>query len=145
MITLLAKLIIPNYQKTSDSKVRESYGILSGIVGICLNVCLFIGKFIAGLMSGAISITADAFNNLSDAGSSIVTLLGFKLAAQKPDTEHPYGHGRLEYVSGLIVSMFIVVMGVELIKSSNKEYIFLGLRNVKISVNVCMQRFFRTT
>ena len=118
MITLLAKLIIPNYQKTSDSKVRESYGILSGVVGICLNVCLFTGKFIAGLMSGAISITADAFNNLSDAGSSIVTLLGFKLAAQKPDTEHPYGHGRLEYVSGLIVSMFIVVMGVELIKSS---------------------------
>lgn len=116
MITLLARIFIREDDK--PEKVRLSYGILCGIVGILLNVLLFTGKFIAGTISKSIAITADAFNNLSDAGSSIVTLLGFKLGAAKPDPEHPFGHGRMEYISGLLVSVAILVMGFELIGSS---------------------------
>lgn len=118
LIQLLAKRFIPNWQQTEKPAVRQGYGVLCGVVGICLNVLLFIGKLFAGTISGSIAITADAFNNLSDAGSSIVTLLGFKLAAQEPDEGHPFGHGRLEYVSGLVVAMLIILMGVELLKSS---------------------------
>lgn len=118
MITFLAKHFIRNYQDTGNPKVREQYGQLSGIVGIVLNLCLFAGKLTAGLLSGAISILADAFNNLSDAGSSIITLIGFRLSSQKPDPEHPFGHGRIEYISGLIVSMLIILMGFELLKTS---------------------------
>ena len=95
--------------------IRDS---LCGIVGICLNVLLFAGKFLAGTLSGSIAITADAFNSLSDAGSSFVTLVGFQLAGQKPDSEHPFGHGRMEYVSGLAVSVLILLMGLELGKTS---------------------------
>ena len=116
MITLLARIFIREDDK--PEKVRLAYGILCGIVGILLNVLLFTGKFIAGTISKSIAITADAFNNLSDAGSSIVTLLGFKLGAAKPDPEHPFGHGRMEYISGLLVSVAILVMGFELIGSS---------------------------
>ena len=118
LIQLLAKRFIPNWQQTEKPAVRQGYGVLCGVVGICLNVLLFIGKLFAGTISGSIAITADAFNNLSDAGSSVVTLLGFKLAAQEPDQGHPFGHGRLEYVSGLVVAMLIILMGVELLKSS---------------------------
>lgn len=116
MITLLARLFIK--EEKDEVRTRRAYGILCGAVGICLNVLLFAGKFFAGLLSGSIAITADAFNNLSDAGSSFVTLLGFHLAGQKPDAGHPFGHGRLEYLSGLVVSMLILLMGVELGKSS---------------------------
>ena len=87
-------------------------------VGICLNILLFIGKYFAGTISGSIAIVADSFNNLSDAGSSLITLLGFRLAGKKPDPDHPYGHGRIEYISGLIVSFLILLMGFELAKSS---------------------------
>ena len=87
-------------------------------MGICLNALLFAGKFLAGTLSGSIAVTADAFNNLSDAGSSFVTLVGFQLAGQKPDSQHPFGHGRMEYVSGLAVAVLILLMGVELGKSS---------------------------
>ena len=118
MIEFLAKRLIKNDGDTADPAVRRGYGILCGSVGIGLNVLLFLGKLLAGLLSGSIAITADAFNNLSDAGSSVVTLLGFRLAAQAPDREHPFGHGRLEYVSGLVVSMVILLMGVELGKTS---------------------------
>ena len=116
MVTLLAKIFI----KDSEDKIkqREAYGMLCGVIGILFNVLLFIGKFLAGTLSNSIAITADAFNNLSDAGSSIVTLLGFKLAGAKPDTEHPFGHGRMEYISGMLVSVAILVMGFELIRSS---------------------------
>lgn len=92
--------------------------MLCGAVGIALNIFLFIGKWLAGILSGSIAITADAFNNLSDAGSSVITLVGFKLSGQKPDTEHPFGHGRMEYISGLLVSVAILIMGFELIRSS---------------------------
>ena len=116
MITLLARLFIKHQE--DEAQTRRAYGVLCGAVGICLNVLLFAGKFFAGLLSGSIAITADAFNNLSDAGSSFITLLGFHLAGQKPDAGHPFGHGRLEYLSGLVVSLLILLMGVELGKSS---------------------------
>ena len=88
------------------------------MAGIGLNILLFIGKYLAGSLSGSIAVTADAFNNLSDAGSSVITLMGFKFAGRSPDSEHPFGHGRYEYISGLIVSFLILLMGFELGKSS---------------------------
>lgn len=123
MVTLLAKLFIKNNQDTESPAVRQSYGVLSGIVGIFFNILLFGGKFFAGLLSHSISITADAFNNLSDAGSSVITLIGFKMAGQKPDPDHPFGHGRIEYLSGLAVSAAILIMAFELIKSSVSKII----------------------
>ena len=105
MVTLLAKLFIKNREDYKNPAVRQAYGVLCGAVGIFLNLCLFTGKFVAGLISNSIAITADAFNNLSDAGSSIITLIGFKMAGQKPDPDHPFGHGRIEYISGLLVSV----------------------------------------
>ena len=118
MIRFLAKLFIKNADDPKDPAARAAYGILCGAVGIFLNVLLFAGKFFAGALSGSIAITADAFNNLSDAGSSVITLLGFRLGGQKPDPEHPFGHGRMEYLSGLLVSMLIILMGFELARSS---------------------------
>lgn len=118
MITLLAKQFIPDYENIKSPAVRHSYGMLCGIVGIALNILLFIGKFLAGTFSHSIAITADALNNLSDAGSSFITLAGFKLASQKPDPDHPYGHGRMEYLSGLFVSLLILLMAVELLRTS---------------------------
>ena len=101
-----------------DPVVRERYGILGSAVGIVLNLLLCAGKFIVGAASHSIAVTADAFNNLSDAGSSIVTLFGFKLSAKKPDKDHPFGHGRFEYISALAVAFLVLLMAVELIKSS---------------------------
>ena len=118
MISLLAKIFIKNSDDIGNSKVRQVYGMICGAVGIAFNVFLFLFKFVAGQLSGSIAITADAFNNLSDAGSSIITLVGFKMAGQKPDSDHPFGHGRIEYISGLIVSFIILLMGLELFKSS---------------------------
>ena len=118
MIQLLARWLIPDRENVTSPAVRRAYGTLCGVVGIALNILLFAGKFFAGQLSGSIAVTADAFNNLSDAGSSAVTLLGFRLAGRKPDTDHPFGHGRIEYISGLLVSILIVLMGFELVKSS---------------------------
>ena len=118
MISLLAKWLIPHREQVEDSAVRRAWGALCGFVGIGLDILLFAGKLAAGALSGSIAITADAFNNLSDAGSSVVTLLGFRLAGKKPDAGHPFGHGRLEYVSGLVVAGLILLMGAELAKSS---------------------------
>ena len=126
MVHILAKLFIRDPENTKAPKVRQSYGILCGIIGICLNILLFLGKFLAGTISGSVSITADAFNNLSDAGSSMVTMIGFKLAGAKPDPHHPFGHGRLEYVSGLVVSGAILIMAFELVKSSVEKIIHPG-------------------
>ncbi len=116
MVALLAKMM--GVENLAADKKRSAYGKLCGAVGIFLNILLFIGKFFAGLISNSIAITADAFNNLSDAGSSLVTLIGFKLAEQKPDSDHPFGHGRIEYLSGLVVSAVILMMGFELVKDS---------------------------
>ena len=118
MIELLAKLFIKDRKNIGKSRVRQAYGMLCGGVGIALNFLLFAGKFLAGAISGSIAITADAFNNLSDAGASVVTLAGFRLAGQKPDPEHPFGHGRMEYISGMVVAMLILLMGFELVKSA---------------------------
>ena len=118
MITFLASLFIKDSKNYKEPSVRQAYGVLSGAVGIGLNILLFFGKWLAGTISGSIAITADAFNNLSDAGSSIITLIGFRLSGQEPDPEHPFGHGRMEYISGLLVSVAILVMGFELIWSS---------------------------
>lgn len=116
MVAILAKFM--GIEEYAPDKKRSAYGKLCGAVGIVLNIILFIGKFVAGLISNSIAITADAFNNLSDAGSSLVTLIGFKLAEQKPDSDHPFGHGRMEYLSGLVVSAVILMMGFELVKDS---------------------------
>lgn len=118
MTNLLISLFIKNKDHVEDSSVRNAYGKMAGIVGIMCNLFLFAGKFFAGVITGAISITADAFNNLSDAASSIITLVGFDMAGKPADKDHPFGHGRMEYVSGLVVSLLILMMGVELFKSS---------------------------
>ena len=118
MISFLSKLWIKNYQNYASPNVRVKYGVLCGAVGIFFNIMLFTGKLIAGAITRSIGITADAFNNLSDAGSSVITLVGFRLSDAKADKEHPFGHGRYEYISGLIVSMAILIMGFELAKTS---------------------------
>ena len=147
MVTLLGRLLI-RQEGREEAEIRKAYGILCGAVGIFFNVLLFAGKFFAGTLSGSIAITADAFNNLSDAGSSVVTLLGFQLAGQKPDTHHPFGHGRMEYLSGLVVSMLILLMGVELGKSSLEKILhpeevdfsplIVGILCVSIAVKLYM-------
>ncbi|MBR2021174.1 MAG: cation transporter, partial [Clostridia bacterium] len=118
MITLLSKLFIKDYKNYENSTVRGKYGLLCSIWGIVLNILLFAAKMIAGMLANSVSVLADAFNNLSDAGSSLVTLFGFKAASKKADSDHPFGHGRYEYIAGLVVSVLIVVMGVEFIKTS---------------------------
>lgn len=117
MVELLARYFI-KARDTEAPETRQAYGILCGSIGIFFNVLLAVGKFIAGLLSGSIAIMADAANNLSDAGSSLIVLFGFKLAGQKPDPDHPFGHGRVEYISGLLVSVLIIYMAFELLKSS---------------------------
>lgn len=118
MLTLLAKFFIKDHKNYKNPKVRQAYGMLCGLLGILLNLVLFAGKYLAGVLTGSIAITADAFNNLSDAGSSLITLIGFKMAGQKPDLDHPFGHGRIEYISGLIVAALILLMGFELAQTS---------------------------
>ena len=118
MFKALVKLFIKDSENTKSTVVREKYGILSGVTGIIVNVILAAAKFLIGTMSRSIAITGDALNNLSDAGSNIVTLVGFKMANAKPDKEHPFGHGRIEYVAALVVGFIVELMGVELIKTS---------------------------
>ena len=118
MTSLLIKLFIKNSKNVSDPKVRGAYGTLSSVVGILCNIILSALKLFAGIISSSISVIGDALNNLSDAGSSLVLLIGFKLSAKKPDADHPFGHGRIEYLSGLIISFLIMLMGFELLKSS---------------------------
>ena len=109
---------IPNHENVKDERVRSAYGKAASLVGIGCNVLLFAGKLAAGLLSGSVAIMADAVNNLSDASSSLISLLGFKLAERPADAEHPYGHGRFEYLSGMTVAVMILAIGVELLKSS---------------------------
>lgn len=123
MIELLSRIFIKDRDKVNDPAVRRAYGTLCSVYGIFLNVLLFAGKYFAGVLSGSVAIVADAFNNLSDAGSSIISLLGFAIAGKKPDLDHPFGHGRAEYLAGLLLSALIVVMGVELGKSSFEKII----------------------
>lgn len=123
MINLLAKLFIRDHENIENPNVRGSYGVLCGAVGIVFNIILFGIKAFAGYISGSVAIVADAFNNLSDAGSSVITMIGFKMAGHKPDPEHPFGHGRIEYITGLVVSFLIILMGFELGKSGVEKII----------------------
>ena len=147
MMELLSRWFIRDRDNVTDPRVRRAYGQLCGFVGIGLNILLFAGKFFAGTLSGSVAITADAFNNLSDAGSSVVTLLGFRLAGKKPDPQHPFGHGRLEYVSGLIVAGLILLMGVELAKSSVEKILhpaavdFSVIALVILAVSICVKLY----
>lgn len=118
MNDFLCRIFVKDYQNTKDPEVRERYGKFAGIVGILSNVVLCAAKILVGVIAGSIAIIADGINNLADASSSIITLAGFKLASMPEDKEHPYGHARIEYISGMIVSVLIVVVGIELIKSS---------------------------
>ena len=118
MIQLIVRTFVKNYKDVENHHVREAYGKLAGIVGIISNIILFIIKFTVGILFKSISVTADAVNNLSDAGSSIITLIGFKLSGKPADAKHPYGHARMEYITGLVVSFIIILLGVELTKTS---------------------------
>ncbi len=153
MIELLAKKWIRDYDCVQLPAVRTAYGTLCSTVGIVLNLLLLAGKLLAGVLSGSVAIVADALNNLSDAGSSIVTLLGFKLAGKKPDADHPFGHGRLEYLSGLAVSMLILLMGFEMFKTSFRKirtpepvafsWLSVAVLLLSIAVKFCMSRYNR--
>ena len=118
MTDLLCKLFVTDHQNTSDPRVRRRYGTMVSIVGIVLNLLLAAGKFTAGLLFGAISIQADAVNNLSDAGSQIISLVSFRIAARPADRAHPFGHARIEYVASMIVSFIILIVGWELLSES---------------------------
>lgn len=153
MINFLVRLFVKDSADTHKPEVRGRYGMLSGAVGILLNLCLFGGKFAAGLITSSIAITADAFNNLSDAGSSVVTLIGFRMAGLPADHEHPFGHGRIEYLSGLAVSMAIMLVGIELVKSSMEKilhpqavtfsWVSLGILAVSVLIKLWMSYFNR--
>ena len=154
MTKLLLRLFVKNYENSEDMAVRASVGKLAGATGIICNIILFLGKLIAGLLAGSVAIIADAVNNLSDASSSVVTLLGFRLAQQPADQDHPYGHARYEYLSGLMVAVLILVIGVELIKSSvgkiihpeaiDFSVITVGILVASVLVKLWMSLFFGT-
>lgn len=123
MFRLLVKLFIKNSEDTGNAAVRRAYATLASIYGICINIILFVAKYIAGVISSSVAVTADAFNNLSDAASSVITLIGFRLSGKKADPKHPFGHGRIEYLTGFIVSAVIILVGGELGLSSIKKII----------------------
>jgi len=147
LVKFLAKFFIRDRENTSSPEVRAAYGTLCGTMGIIFNIILFAIKFIAGLLSGAISVMADAFNNLTDAGSSVITLIGFRMSGQKPDKHHPFGHGRIEYISGLIVSFIIILVGFELAKTSVEKIIspaavaFNEIALVILIISVCIKAY----
>ena len=150
----LIKKFIKNNEDIKDKNVREGYGYLGGIVGILVNFILFGIKLSAGLLVNSIAVIADAFNNLSDVGASLVTIFGFKLSSKPADKEHPFGHGRIEYISGLIVAFLVLIVGVEFIKSSidriknpaSVEFALIpfALLLVSILFKVWLSRFYKT-
>ena len=154
MLKILAKLFIPDRENYKNPAVRTRYGLLCSAMGIALNVLLFIGKYIAGVLSGSVAVAADAANNLSDAGSSLISLLGFRLASRKPDPDHPFGHGRIEYLSGLAVSVLILFMGFELGKGSVEKiispeavtasWLSIGILLASIAVKIYMWAYNRS-
>ena len=155
MIKFLRKLFIKNYENTSDTKVREAHGKLACFVGVFSNLVLFGIKLLAGIISGSIAIIADSINNLSDMGSSVITIFGFKLANQDADEEHPYGHQRIEYISGLIVAIIIIFVGGNLLLTSiekimnyevnivenNVLYITIGILSCSILIKLWQSIF----
>ena len=153
MTDWLVQRCIRRPEDGSDPAVRQAYGLLSGGVGIVLNLLLSAGKFVAGVLTGSIAVTADAFNNLSDAGSSVVTLAGFRLAAKQADDDHPFGHGRIEYLTGLLVAAAILLVGVELARTSLEKilqpeavdfsWLSVGILCASILVKLWMSAFNR--
>lgn len=132
MIKLLAKIFIRKRNELSETDMRSKYGVIAGALGIFNNLILFSAKIVIGILSGAVSIVADALNNLSDVASSVVTMLGFKLSNRPKDAKHPFGHGRIEHIGGLIVSLIILLVGVELIKASVERIISPTPLNISI-------------
>lgn len=153
MIDFLAKKFIKNSEDVEDPAVRAAYGKLSGWVGIICNVFLCAGKFIAGLLSGSMSVTADAVNNLSDASSGVIGLIGFKLSERSADKEHPYGHGRYEYLAGFMVAALIMIIGAELLRDSVMKIISptevefgavtIVVLSASVLVKICMMLFYK--
>ncbi len=153
MTNLLIRLFIRNPEDTQSSGARYAYGRLAGAAGLCSNLLLFLAKLLVGLLSSSMAILADAFNNLSDAGSSIVTLVGFKLSSAPPDKEHPFGHGRMEYLTAMAVAVLIMLAGVELAKSSVDKILHptqtsfslltAGILAAAIAVKLWMAMFYR--
>lgn len=153
MTNLIIKLFIKDSSEVKNPVVRQRYGIVSGFVGIFCNIFLFAAKLLIGSLSGAISVIADAFNNLSDAGSCVVSIIGFYMGNKPADSEHPYGHGRIEYISSLIISFLIMLMGFELFKTSfNKilnpepldtNWIMIGVLVLSVIVKMWMAAFNR--
>ncbi len=153
MTEFLIRRLVRDYEQTDDPTVRGRYGRLAGGAGLCANLLLFAGKLLAGWISGSIAVMADAFNNLSDAASSVVTLVGFKLSAAPPDEEHPFGHGRGEYLSALVLSMLILLAGFELGKSSVEKilhpaatafsWVSFGILIAALVVKLWMALFYR--
>ncbi|HUM56588.1 MAG TPA: cation diffusion facilitator family transporter, partial [Bacillota bacterium] len=119
----LIRKFIKNYEDVKDPKVRQNYGKFAGIVGIISNLLLCVMKILIGLISSSIAIIADGVNNLTDASSSIITLVGFKMASQPEDKDHPYGHARIEYLTGLFISILIIIVGLFLLRSSVSKII----------------------
>ena len=141
MVTFLRKLFIKDYENVHDEKVREAHGKLASFVGVFSNLLLFTIKMIAGLISGSVAIIADSINNLSDMGSSVITLVGFKLANAPADEEHPYGHQRIEYISGLIVAIIIIYVGGSLLITSVEKifnYTPTTVDNNIIYITICI-------
>ena len=138
MTKLLIKLFVKDSRNVSDPAVRQRYAMLAGITGIVLNLLLFAGKLTTGILAASVAVIADAFNNVSDAGSSVITIIGFRLAGKHEDKEHPLGHGRLEYVSAFIVDMLIILVGAELLKSSVEKIITPSLPTVSTATIVLL-------
>ena len=132
MIKFIIKMFIKDSENVSDAKVRTQYGTLAGILGIVLNFILFCAKLISGIIINSIAVISDSFNNLSDMGSSLVAAIGMKMSNRRPDKEHPFGHGRIEYISALIVSFIILLVGFELFKGSVDK--ILNPQDVKLSL-----------
>ena len=151
MTDLIIKTFIKNSSNTDDATVRESYGVLAGVLGIICNFVLFLVKLSVGLIINSVAVISDAFNNMSDMGSSVVTIIGMKLSGKRPDKEHPFGHGRLEYVASLIVSFIIMIVGFELLKTSFSKImspekvttnpVFIGILALSALVKVWMYRY----
>lgn len=118
MIKILIKRFIKNYEQVNDPEIRKAYGMFSGILGVILNILLFMIKIITGFIMNSIAIISDAFNNLTDSASSVVTIYGASLSNKPPDKEHPYGHGRMEYIASLVVAFIIIIVGIQLLSSS---------------------------
>lgn len=122
MTDFLVRRFVKDYEKTDNADVRTSYGILSSIVGICCNILLFTAKLLIGAGMNSLAIMADAFNNLSDAASSVISFVGVKMANKPADKEHPFGHGRIEYIAALIVSFLVIEVGFTFLKSSWRKF-----------------------